>query len=157
MDNFIYDIIGDRIYLVPTDKYSIVMRCWQIMADAIERKLSFKETASLVEDLDFNLYQYLASMAEDGDLEPEEQIFQISVEYSQETDFANVNNIMLECLPEELVNKFVRAERGAWEELAIIDASRETEILDYCKQTGYIIKKVPGSIHEITWPPFIES
>jgi hypothetical protein len=157
MDNFIYDIIGDRLYLIPKDEYSTVMRCWQIMADAIERKLSFKDTAKLVEDLDYNLYQYLASIAEDADLEPEEQIFQISVEYNQETDFANVNRIMLESLPEDLVNKFVGAEMGAWEELAVIDASRETEILDYCKQIGYTVEKVPGSIHEITWPAFIES
>jgi hypothetical protein len=157
MNNFIYDIIGDRIYLIPKHEYENIMCCWRIMADAIERKLSFKETAKLVEDLDFNLYQYLDSIADNGDLDPEEQIFQISVEYNQETDFANKNLIMLESLPEDLVNKFVRSERGAWEELAIIDASRETEILDYCKETGYKIKKVPGSIHEITWPPFIES
>ncbi len=108
------------------------MCCWRIMADAIERKLSFKETAKLVEDLDFNLYQYLDSIADNGDLDPEEQIFQISVEYNQEMDFANTNLIMLEALPDDLVNKFVRSEKGAWEEIAVIDVDLENEILELC-------------------------
>ena len=156
MGNFIYDIIGDRLYLIPKDEYSTVMRCWQIMADAIVRKLSFKDTAKLVEDLDYNLYQYLVSMAEDADLEQEEQAFQISVEYNQETDFANTNLIMLEVLPDDLVNKFVRSEKGAWEEIAVIDADLENDILEYCKQSGYAIEKLSGSIHEMTWPSFMK-
>jgi hypothetical protein len=157
MDNFIYDIIGDRIYLIPKHEYENIMCCWQIMADAIERKLSFKETAKLVEDLDYNLYQYLFNIAEDVDLEPEEQIFQISVEYNQETDFANTNLIMLEALPDDFVNKFVRSEKGAWEEIAVIDVDLENEILEYCKQSGYGIEKLPGSIHEMTWPSFMKT
>ena len=154
-EDFIYDLINDRIYLIPEEEYNVVMHCWRVLSAAIEKQLTFAQTANLVEDLDFNLCQYLSNIAQDEGLDEGEQIFQISQEYNQETDFADVNKIMLENLPDNLRDKFVISEKGAWQELAVIGAHREAEILEYCAKVGYNIQKKPGSIHDMSWPSFM--